>query len=53
MDREFNRLGTLLGMHSWSKFLLKPTDEEVGKTSKVFWCIYNTDRWVQMHGRSS
>jgi hypothetical protein len=53
VDREFNKLEMLLGMHSWSKFLLKPTDEEVGKASKVFWCTYNTNRWVQKHGRSS
>lgn len=27
VDREFERLNALLGMHSWSEFLLAPTEE--------------------------
>jgi hypothetical protein len=50
LDREFNRLDVLLGMHSWSEFLLAPTNEEVGKSSKVFFCTYNDAKAVKDAG---
>jgi hypothetical protein len=53
VDRDFDRFKSLLGMHAWSDFLLKPTREEEGKSSKVFWCTYNTGRLVEKNGRSS
>ncbi len=44
VDCEFQRFDVLLGMHSWSKFLLAPTAEEAGKSSEVFFCSYNTNK---------
>jgi hypothetical protein len=41
VDCEFERLEALLGMHSWSEFLLAPTEEEAGNSSKVFHCTYH------------
>ncbi|KAI0291245.1 hypothetical protein BC826DRAFT_484215 [Russula brevipes] len=34
VDRDFDRFESLLGMHAWSDFLLKPTREEEGKSSR-------------------
>ena len=48
--REFERIGDVLGMHSWSEFLLVPTAEERGKSSKVFFCTYNTNKAVKDGG---
>jgi hypothetical protein len=53
VDRDFDRFEMLLGMHSWSKFLLNPSGEEKDKASKVFWCHYNSGRLVQKNGASS
>jgi len=50
VDRDFEQFDSLLGMHTWSKFLLKPTEEESDKASKVFWCHYNSGRLVQKNG---
>jgi len=44
VDYEFERFDALLGMHSWSEFLLAPTAEETGKSSEVFFCTYNTNK---------
>jgi len=52
VDRDFEQFEMLLGKHEWSKFLLRPTKEEEDKTSKVFWCHYNSGRLVQKHGES-
>jgi hypothetical protein len=43
----------MLGMHSWAKVLMNPSNEESGKSSKVFWCTYNSGRLVQKHGASA
>ena len=48
--REFERIGDVLGMHSWSEFLLAPTAEERGKSSEVFFCTYNTNKAVKDGG---
>ena len=50
VDREFERIDALLGMHSWSEFLLAPTKEEAGKSSKVFYCTYNNGKAVKNAG---
>ena len=50
VDQEFERLDALLGMHSWSDFLLAPTNEEEGKSSKVFYCTYNNAKAVRDAG---
>ncbi|KAH9980715.1 hypothetical protein BJV74DRAFT_779079 [Russula compacta] len=44
VDREFEKWDALLGLHSWSEFLLAPTTEEAGKSSKVFFCTYSTGK---------
>jgi len=48
--RDFKRIGDVLGMHSWSEFLLAPTAEETGKSSEVFFCTYNTNKAVKDGG---
>jgi hypothetical protein len=50
VDREFKGIDALLGMHSWSEFLLAPTKEEAGKSSKVFYCTYNNAKAVKDAG---
>jgi len=50
VDREFERFGAVLGMHSWSEFLLTPTEEEAGMSSEVFFCTYNTNKAVKDGG---
>jgi hypothetical protein len=50
VDREFEGLDALLGMHSWSEFLLAPTEEEAGKSSKMFFCTYNDAKAVRGAG---
>jgi hypothetical protein len=50
VDRYFDRFDSLLGRHDWSSFLKHPTDEDQGKSSKVFWCHYNDGRKVQKNG---
>ncbi|KAF8504914.1 hypothetical protein F5888DRAFT_1659848 [Russula emetica] len=50
VDREFERFDALLGMHSWTEFLLAPTEEEAGNSSKVFYCTYHTAEAVRGAG---
>lgn len=50
VDQEFERIDTLLGMHSWSELLLAPTTEEEGKSSKVFYCTYNNAKAMRDAG---
>ncbi|KAF8484034.1 hypothetical protein DFH94DRAFT_626299 [Russula ochroleuca] len=50
VDRYFEPFDSLLGMHSWSQFLKRPTEEDMDKSSKVFWCVYNSGRLVQKNG---
>ncbi|KAH9058215.1 hypothetical protein EDB87DRAFT_1578207 [Lactarius vividus] len=50
VDREFDRFDELLGLHAWSGFLLKPSEEQKDKSSKVFYCTYNTGRLVEKNG---
>jgi hypothetical protein len=50
VDREFERFDALLGMHSWSEFLLEPTEEEAGNSSKVFYCTYHSAEVIRGAG---
>ncbi|KAH9018784.1 hypothetical protein EDB83DRAFT_173208 [Lactarius deliciosus] len=50
VDRDFDRFDDLLGLHDWSGFLLKPSEEQKDKSSKVFYCTYNTGRLVEKSG---
>lgn len=50
VDRAFKRIDALLGMHSWSEFLLAPTEEEEGKSSEVFFCTYNNAKAMRDAG---
>lgn len=52
VDRDFDRFDSLLGLHDWESFLKQPTEEDKGKASKIFWCLYNTGRLVQKNGES-
>jgi len=52
VDCEFQRFDVLLGMHSWSKFLLAPTAEEAGKSFEMFFCSYNTNKAIKDGGGS-
>ncbi len=51
VDRYFDRFDSLLGMHAWSSFLKNPTEEDMDKVSKVFYCHFNTSRLVQKQGK--
>ena len=51
VDRHFERFEAVLGRHSWSEFLLAPTEEEAGRSSEVFFCTYNTNEAVRCGGR--
>ncbi|KAH8984208.1 hypothetical protein EDB86DRAFT_163377 [Lactarius hatsudake] len=50
VDREFDRFDELLGLHAWRRFLLEPSEEQMDKSSKVFYCTYNTGRLVEKNG---
>ncbi len=50
VDLKFERFDALLGMHSWSEFLLAPTEEEAGNSSKVFYCTYHSAEAVRNAG---
>jgi hypothetical protein len=52
VDREFERFDAVLGKHSWSDFLLTPTEEEADKSSEVFFCTYHTNGEVVNGGGS-
>ena len=52
VDRYFEGFDGLLGLHTWPKFLLKPNEEEKDKSSKIFYCTYNTGRQVEKSGPS-
>ena len=50
VDRDFESFDQLLGLHTWSEFLQNPSEEQLDKVSKVFYCTYNTGRLVEKHG---
>lgn len=43
-------LAGLLGEHRWSEVLKEPRDEEKDRVSKVYFCIYGTQRAAQKDG---
>jgi hypothetical protein len=51
VDGEFERLDAVLGKHSWNEVLLAPTEEEVDKSSEVFFCTYNTHKAIKDGGK--
>ena len=53
VDRDFDGFNELLGLHTWSKFLSKPSEEEKDKSSKIFYCTYNKGRQVEKSGPSA
>ena len=53
VDRDFDGFDALLGSHKWSEFLLRPTEEQMGESSKVFYCTYDTGRQVERSGPSA
>ena len=53
VDRDFESFDRLLGLHTWSEFLQNPSEEQLDKVSKVFYCTYNTGRLVEKHGLSA
>ena len=52
VDRDYESFENLLGLHTWSEFLQRPTQEELDKVSKVFYCAYDTGRIVENNGLS-
>lgn len=46
VDREFNRFHELLGLHTWSEFLMEPDEEQMDESSTVFYSTFNTSRLV-------
>jgi hypothetical protein len=50
VDRDFDSFDRLLGLHTWSEFLQRPTKDQLDKVSKVFYCTYNTGRQVEKNG---
>ncbi|KAH8984209.1 hypothetical protein EDB86DRAFT_164127 [Lactarius hatsudake] len=47
VDREFDRFHELLGVHVWSEFLTNPTEDQMDKSSTMFYSTYNTARLVK------
>jgi hypothetical protein len=50
IERTFDGFRSLLGEHRWDEFLRNPTEEETGKVSQVFYCLYKSNREVQKDG---
>ncbi|KAI6009873.1 hypothetical protein EDC04DRAFT_847356 [Pisolithus marmoratus] len=50
VDRDYPHFDRLLGEHRWSEFLRKPSTEEKGRVTQVFYCTYNTGRNVEKNG---
>ena len=46
----FTDFKTILGEHSWAKFLRKPSAQEKTMSSQVFHCTYSTTRDVEKYG---
>jgi hypothetical protein len=53
VDRDFDSFDRLLGLHTWSEFLQRPTKDQLDKVSKVFYCTYNTGRQAEKNGPSA
>lgn len=40
----------LLGEHRWAEFLLRPSDEEEPRKTKIYWSTYGSTRQVDKEG---
>ncbi|KAJ7076664.1 hypothetical protein B0H15DRAFT_925112 [Mycena belliarum] len=50
INRDYPHPERLLGEHRWSEFLKKPSVEEAGRVSQIFYCVYSTGRQAQKDG---
>ncbi|KAF7362683.1 hypothetical protein MVEN_00617600 [Mycena venus] len=50
INRDYPHPERLLGEHRWSEFLRKPSVEEAGRVSQIFYCVYSTGRQAQKDG---
>ncbi|KAJ6592698.1 hypothetical protein B0H19DRAFT_1088358 [Mycena capillaripes] len=50
INRDYPHPERLLGEHRWSKFLKKPSVEEAGRVSQIFYSTYSTGRQAQKDG---
>ncbi|KAF8157299.1 hypothetical protein K438DRAFT_1861679 [Mycena galopus ATCC 62051] len=50
ISRDYPEPERLLGEHRWSDFLKKPSAEEAGRVSQIFYCTYSTGRQAQKDG---
>ncbi|KAJ7469325.1 hypothetical protein B0H11DRAFT_2043963 [Mycena galericulata] len=50
INRDYPHPERLLGEHRWSEFLRKPSPEEAGRVSQIFYCVYSTGRQAQKDG---
>ncbi|KAJ7648046.1 hypothetical protein FB45DRAFT_733077 [Roridomyces roridus] len=48
--RDYEHPERLLGEHRWSEFLKKPSDEEQGRVTQIFYSTYSTGRQAQKDG---
>ncbi|TFK71069.1 hypothetical protein BDN72DRAFT_765610 [Pluteus cervinus] len=58
VDKDFPDFNVLLGEHRWNQFLRNPTEDEAGRTSKIYYSTYSTsmeakkDGWKRIHVES-
>ncbi|KAJ7119370.1 hypothetical protein C8R43DRAFT_1137074 [Mycena crocata] len=50
VNRNYPHPERLLGEHRWSEFLKRPTEEEAGRVSQIFYRVYSTGRQAQKDG---
>ncbi|GLB37881.1 hypothetical protein LshimejAT787_0409320 [Lyophyllum shimeji] len=50
VDKRYPHNERLLGEHRWSEMLKNPTDEEGGRVTQIFHCLYTTGREAQKDG---
>ncbi|KAJ6592657.1 hypothetical protein B0H19DRAFT_1088268 [Mycena capillaripes] len=50
INRDYPHPERLLGEHRWSEFLKKPSGEEAGRVSQIFYSTYSTGRQAQKDG---
>lgn len=50
VSRDCPHFDRILGEHRWSEFLNKPSVEEKGRVTQVYYCTYSTGRIVEKNG---
>lgn len=50
IEKTYEHFDRLLGKHKWSEFLCNPTEEEQGRASQVYYCLYKSGREAQKDG---